>query len=131
MKKTIFVLASLAVLVACGGGGEKTKDGETKKEETTGTTDITQHPDYQKGLQIAANSDCATCHMINEKNIGPAWVDVANKYAGQDTAVAYLAKKIIEGGAGVWGETPMASHPTFTQADAEAVAKYVLLLKTK
>jgi cytochrome c len=130
MKKTILVMTSLAVLVACGGGGEKTKEGETKKEETT-TADITTHPDYQKGIDVVAKSDCMTCHLINEKNIGPAWVDVANKYAGQDTAVAYLAKKIIDGGAGVWGEVPMAPHPAFTQADAEAVAKYVLLLKSK
>ena len=130
MKKTIIVLASLAVLVACGGGGD-TKDGETKKDETATTKDITADPDYQKGLDVVSKSDCMTCHLINEKNIGPAWVDVANKYAGQDTAVAYLAKKIIDGGAGVWGEVPMAPHPTFTQAEAEAVAKYVLLLKTK
>ena len=92
MKKTIIVLASLAVLVACGGGGD-TKDGETKKDETATTKDITADPDYQKGLEVVSKSDCMTCHLINEKNIGPAWVDVANKYAGQDTAVAYLAKK--------------------------------------
>jgi len=124
-------MTSLAVLVACGGGGDKEKKEETKKEETTATTDITANPDYQKGLEVVSKSDCMTCHLINEKNIGPAWVDVANKYAGQDTAVRYLAKKIIDGGAGVWGEVPMAAHPTFSQADAEAVAKYVLLLKNK
>ena len=133
MKKPILLLMVIAVLAACGGGDEKnddSKSADTKKTETA-ATDITTHPDYQKGIAIVANSDCATCHMIEEKNVGPAWRDVANKYAGQDTAVRYLAKKIIEGGAGVWGTTPMAAHPTFTQEDAEAVAKYVLLLKNK
>lgn len=127
MKKSFIVLAALAVLTACGGGGEKKE--ETKKEEPTKTEDLSSNPDYQKGLEIASKSDCFTCHKIDEKNIGPAWRDVANKYAGSDTAIAYLSKKIIDGGAGVWGEVPMAAHPTFTQADAEAVAKYVLLLK--
>ena len=132
MKKSLLLLMVIAVLAACGGGGEKKgeKDADTKKSETA-ATDITTHPDYQKGIAIVANSDCATCHMIEEKNVGPAWRDVANKYAGQDTAVKYLAKKIIEGGSGVWGTTPMAAHPTFTQEDAETVARYVLLLKNK
>ena len=131
MKKTILVMASLAMLVACGGGGEKTTESETKKEEAPAKADITADPNYQKGVEIVAKSDCATCHHINDKLIGPAWAVVADKYAGQDTAVAYLAKKIKEGGSGVWGDVPMASHPLFTQEEAETVAKYVLLLKTK
>lgn len=131
MKKTILLLAVLAVLVACGGDDKKENSTSNSTKTETATTDITTHPDYQKGIAIVAKSDCMTCHKIDEKNIGPAWREVANKYAGQDTAVAYLAKKIIDGGSGVWGTVPMAAHPTFTQADAEAVAKYVLLLKNK
>jgi|SRR6188474_3599266 cytochrome c len=126
MKKTVYMIAMLGVLAACGGGEKKE---ETKKEETPAANDITSNPDYQKGVDIVAKSDCFTCHKIDEKNIGPAWRDVANKYAGQDTAVKYLAAKIIAGGAGVWGQVPMAAHPTFTQEEAESVAKYVLLLK--
>ena len=69
--------------------------------------------------------------MIEEKNVGPAWRDVANKYADSANAVAYLSHKIINGGSGVWGQVPMAAHPTMPQEDAEALAKYVLLLKNK
>ena len=127
MKKAFIMIAALGILAACGGGGEKKE--ETKKEETPAVTDNSSNPDYQKGIEIVGKSDCMTCHKIDEKNIGPAWRDVANKYAGQDTAVKYLAHKIITGGAGVWGEVPMAAHPTFTQEEAETVAKYVLLLK--
>ena len=120
MKKTIFMITMLAVFAACGGGG---------KEEKPKVVDVTENPDYIKGVEIVSKSDCFTCHKIDEKNIGPAWRDVAAKYTGQDTAVKYLAAKIIAGGAGVWGQVPMAAHPTFTQEEAETVAKYVLLLK--
>ena len=122
MKKTFLIIASLVVLAACGGGG-----GEKKPK----VVDITEDPDYKKGVEIVSNSDCFTCHKIDEKNIGPAWRDVANKYADSANAVPYLAAKIIAGGSGVWGQVPMAAHPTFTQEQAETVAKYVLLLKNK
>ena len=126
MKKTFVTMVILAALAACGGGEKK---DETTKVETPKTEDMSSNPDYVKGLEIVGKSDCLTCHKIDEKNIGPAWRDVANRYADSANAIAYLSKKIIEGGSGVWGEVPMAAHPTFTQADAEAVAKYVLLLK--
>ena len=120
MKKTFIMIATLGILAACGGGG---------KEEKPKVVDITETPEYKKGVEIVSKSDCFTCHKIEEKNVGPAWRDVAAKYGGQDTAVKYLAAKIIAGGSGVWGQVPMAAHPTFSQDDAEAVAKYVLLLK--
>lgn len=126
MKKTLLIIAVLGILYACGGSGEKKAEAEPTVAKTE---DLSSNPDYQKGLEITAKSDCFTCHKIDEKNIGPAWRDVANKYAGQDTAIKYLAHKIIVGGSGVWGEVPMAPHPTFSQEDAETVAKYVLLLK--
>ena len=121
MKKTVFMIMVVAVLTSCGGGG--------KTEEKPKVVDITEDPVYKKGVEITSGSDCFTCHRIDEKNIGPAWRDVAAKYAGQDTAVKYLAAKIIAGGSGVWGQTPMAAHPTFSQEEAETVAKYVLMLK--
>jgi len=121
MKKTVFMIMVVAALTSCGGGG--------KTEEKPKVVDITEDPVYQKGVEIVANSDCKTCHMIDEKNVGPAWRDVANKYADSANAVAYLSHKIINGGSGVWGQVPMAAHPTMSQEDAEALAKYVLLLK--
>jgi cytochrome c len=121
MKKTVFMIMIVAVLTSCGGGNST--------EEKPKVVDITEDPVYKKGVEIVGASDCFTCHKIDEKNIGPAWRDVAAKYAGQDTAVKYLANKIINGGSGVWGQVPMAAHPTFTQEDAETVAKYVLMLK--
>lgn len=125
--------AALVALSACGGGekkDEKTSTTTEQKAEST-TDDLSNNPVYQKAIAIIANSDCRTCHLIEEKNIGPAWRDVANKYAGMDTAVKYLAHKIIKGGAGVWGQVPMAPHENMSQEDAETLAQYVLLLKNK
>jgi len=118
-------IASMMLAIACGSSNE------TKQDVTASTTtvDLSSNPDYQKGLELVSKSDCLTCHKIEEKLTGPAYKEIAQKYAGSDTAVAYLSKKIISGGSGVWGTIPMTPHPQISQADAEAMAKYVLLLK--
>lgn len=131
MKK-YFVSAALVVLIAaCGGGSSETPAGDTATAAATepAVADITTNPDYTAGLALIGKSDCLTCHKVTEKLIGPAYKEVAVKYAGVDTAVAYLSKKIIEGGSGVWGTVPMTAHPQVSQADAEQMVKYVLLLK--
>ena len=63
------------------------------------------------------------------KLIGPAYKDVAAKYENTEPNRKMLAEKIIKGGQGVWGEIPMAPHADLTQAQAEAMAMYVLSLK--
>jgi len=128
VKKTFITLSVLIILAACGGGSDKKTESEATPAPAK-TEDLSSNPDYQKGLELTAKSDCFTCHKIDEKNIGPAWRDVANKYAGSDTAVNYLAHKIMRGGSGVWGEVPMAAHPNMTEEEAKIAARYVLLLK--
>jgi cytochrome c len=70
---------------------------------------------------------------VDQVITGPTYRDVANKYANNtsDTVVPYLAGKIITGGNGVWGEAFMTPHAGLSQADAEAMVKYILLLKNK
>ena len=136
MKK-YFVSAALIVLIAaCGGGSssDATKDSAastTTEPAAAATDDITANPDYKAGLALIAKSNCLTCHKVSEKLIGPAYDSVAIRYAGMDTAVTHLAKKIIAGGSGVWGTVPMTPHPELSQADAEQMVKYILLLKNQ
>lgn len=129
MKKIFFLITTTAILISCGGGDKKETPAEEKKPEVSTGTDM-NNPVYAKGVQLVGASDCATCHRIDEKNAGPAWRDVANKYPDNDSTIHYLANKIIAGGSGVWGEVPMAAHSTMPIDDAKALAKYVMLLKT-
>ena len=129
MKKFFLPILSFSLLIACNSGGSKEEKQTDKKETSTEVADLSANPDYQKGLGILAKNDCLTCHKVDEMMTGPAYRDVANKYAGMDTAVSYLAKKIISGGSGVWGNVMMTPHPGVSQDDAEAMAKYILLLK--
>jgi cytochrome c len=129
MKRIFITAIVLATFVACNsdsGSKETTATTETKPAETS----ITDNPDYAAGLELIAKSDCLTCHKVDEKLTGPSYRDVANKYASQAPAIIpTLAEKIIKGGTGVWGEVPMLPHASLSQADAETMVKYILLLK--
>lgn len=85
---------------------------------------------FAGGKKLIEASDCKGCHSISKKSIGPAYVDVAKKYKGDNSAVERLTKKVIAGGAGVWGETPMSAHPQLSTADAADMVKYVLSLSS-
>lgn len=80
-------------------------------------------------LQLAQKYSCTACHAVDKKIVGPAYKDVAKKYAGQKGAEAMLMAKIKNGGSGVWGPVPMTPHPSIPDADLRALAKWVLSLK--
>lgn len=81
-----------------------------------------------KGKALMDKSDCNACHSVDNKIVGPAFKEIAQKYKGDKTAVAKLSEKIIQGGAGNWGEIPMSPHPQISQADAGEMVKYILSL---
>jgi cytochrome c len=130
MKKVLFIVTTAVIVIACGGGStEASKDaGATAVAATSGNA-LSDNPDYQKGLALVAGSDCLTCHKTSEKNIGPAYKEVAAKYENTEENVQMLAGKIIKGGSGNWGAIPMTPHPQLKQEDVEQMVKYILLLK--
>lgn len=129
MKKVLGTMAAVILLAACGGSDTKKTEETAAAPAATASNDLSANPDYSKGLALVAGSDCLTCHKTSEKNIGPAYKDVAAKYENTEENVKMLATKVIKGGSGVWGAVPMTPHPQISQEDAEAMIKYVLLLK--
>jgi cytochrome c len=81
-----------------------------------------------RGRRLIEANDCLSCHQFNVKAVGPAYVDVAKKYHGDNSAVAHLVKKIREGGSGVWGTATMPAHPNLTEAQTSSIVTYILSL---
>ena len=50
-----------------------------------------------------SKNSCTACHAVDAKIVGPAFHDVAKKYAGRTDAVDYLVGKIRSGGTGAVG----------------------------
>ena len=79
--------------------------------------------------QLANKKNCLACHQVDKKLVGPAYKDVAAKYAGDKDAADRLAQKIMKGGSGVWGPVPMPANPQVSEAEAKQLAAWVLLQK--
>lgn len=81
---------------------------------------------------LAKSKNCMACHAVDKKLVGPAYKDVAKKYAGDAKAVDALASKIIKGsevGKGNWGAVPMPPNPQVSEAEAKKLAAWVLSIK--
>lgn len=75
---------------------------------------------------LAQKNACLACHATDKKLVGPAFQDVAKKYASQSDAQAYLVKSIKAGGSGKWGPVPMPAQAALSDADASALAAWIL-----
>lgn len=75
---------------------------------------------------LAQKNACMACHTVDKKLVGPAFKEIAKKYAGQADAQAQLAKSIKAGGAGKWGPIPMPAQAALSEADAGTLAAWIL-----
>ncbi|WP_203422217.1 c-type cytochrome [Acidovorax sp. ST3] len=80
-------------------------------------------------MELAQKNACMTCHAVDKKLVGPAYADVAKKYAGQKDAEATLVASIKKGGSGKWGAIPMPAQAALSEADAKTLAKWILSSK--
>ena len=78
---------------------------------------------------LAKAKNCLACHTVDKKLVGPAYKEVAAKYAGQADAVATLAAKVQKGGVGVWGQVPMPPNPQVSAEEAKTLVEWVLSQK--
>ena len=80
-------------------------------------------------LDLAKKDGCLACHALDKKLVGPSWIEVGKKYAGDAGAEAKLIAKVKKGGSGVWGTVPMPPNVTVKDADIKKLVQYVLSLK--
>ncbi len=85
--------------------------------------------DPAAAMALAQKNACLSCHGVDKKIVGPAYKDVAKKYAGDKGAKAHLVAKVKAGGKGVWGQIPMPPNPQVSNEDAEKIVSWILTLK--
>ena len=78
---------------------------------------------------LAQANHCLSCHAMDKKVVGPAFRDVARKYAGDTQAPQRLAAKVIAGGNGSWGVVYMPANKQISPAQARLLVDWILALK--
>ncbi|AXF13117.1 c-type cytochrome [Paraburkholderia caledonica] len=82
--------------------------------------------DMPSGQRVANANACMGCHAVDRKLVGPSFQQIAGRYKGDAQAPAKLARKVKDGGSGVWGMIPMPAHQSMSDADIRAVVDWVL-----
>ncbi|HEY8023070.1 MAG TPA: c-type cytochrome [Burkholderiaceae bacterium] len=80
-------------------------------------------------MDLAKAKNCLSCHAVATKVVGPAYKDVAAKYAGQKDAEDKLVQKVLKGTSGTWGAIPMPANAQVNEAEAHVLVKWVLSQK--
>jgi cytochrome c len=79
-------------------------------------------------VELATKSGCLACHAVDHAVLGPAYRDVAKKYAGQKDAEALLIQSVRKGVKGKYGgplpEMPAQTNPS--DADVKALVQWIL-----
>lgn len=80
-------------------------------------------------LALAQSRNCMSCHAVDKKVVGPAFKEVAARYANDKGAADRLAAKIQKGGGGSWGAVAMPANSQVSPEEAKKLATWVLSLK--
>jgi cytochrome c len=77
---------------------------------------------------LIAQGSCRACHLVDGKLVGPSFTQIAAKYRGDAAAPDRLAKKIVTGGNGSWGEVSMPPNARISENEAASILQYILSL---
>jgi cytochrome c len=86
-------------------------------------------PIASANLDLAKAKNCTACHAVDKKVLGPAFAEIATKYAADKAGTGKLAEKIIKGSVGAWGQIPMPPNANVSAAEADALVKWIMSTK--
>lgn len=79
-----------------------------------------------EGVAQISQSNCMGCHDFSASSAGPSFAAIGKRYTGRAGAAAMLAAHIINGSKGAWGAASMPPHPDMSEAQARAIAEWII-----
>lgn len=134
-SKVCFV--ALGLLVACTLESQQSNVSMPRSkleaiERLVGEIDVTPTAlELDRGRVLMSYSGCFACHKESDRKRGPALSDIAARYPMNSAYIDVLAKRIIHGARGAWGNAVMLPHPNLPAEDAKTMVRYILSLHGK
>ena len=75
------------------------------------------------------NSDCFTCHEMDNNNVGPSFQNIADRYPNDHPTKQQLIQKVKDGSTGAWGNSVMNPHPQLGDNEVKTMLDYIFSLK--
>lgn len=85
-------------------------------------------PDVDEVWTKMETMGCPSCHAAEARTVGPALMDIAERYDADPDTVDRLATKVRLGGGGVWGDAVMPANESLERGEAEQLVMYILAL---
>ncbi len=90
---------------------------------------VEDEENVEPGLAMMRQGDCFNCHSVSQKIVGPALLDIANKYRGQAGALDASVQRVIKGSSGIWSPAPMLAHEQLTADQVQIMVRWVYSLE--
>ncbi|MFN9462197.1 MAG: PQQ-dependent sugar dehydrogenase [Planctomycetota bacterium] len=90
-----------------------------------GGSSVVNEESLPVGLKLMRSSDCFNCHALDRAIVGPSFLDIANKYRGQDAAMEASIDRVLKGSTGVWGKVAMLPHGQHTREQVTQMVAWV------
>ncbi|MEX0884431.1 MAG: PQQ-dependent sugar dehydrogenase, partial [Cyclobacteriaceae bacterium] len=81
---------------------------------------------HVQAQSLMQQHNCMTCHQMENKLVGPSYLEVAQRYATNKNGTDILFTSIMEGASGKWGESIMPPHPTLASEATHQIIDYIL-----
>lgn len=85
-------------------------------------------PAQEAGEALLDEYGCYSCHAFDQRSMGPSLLDIAQRYAASPEIAPELARRIMEGTTGAWGNEMMGPNLDLSAAEAEELVNYILSL---
>ena len=120
-------VSMIGVYLAVTYGSAHTNDADVQAASSPTASQPPAAPAAKSdAMALLQNNACLSCHAIDHKVVGPAYHDVAAKYAKDPQALAKVTSSIQHGGAGKWGDIPMPPFAQLSPDDLQTLTTFIL-----
>ncbi|HJD44445.1 MAG TPA: c-type cytochrome [Candidatus Paenalcaligenes intestinipullorum] len=82
--------------------------------------------DFAKVNEALQKNNCLACHAVDNKLVGPSYVEVAEANKGDPANAEKLRNAIKNGIGGVWGPIPMPPNPQVSDDDLTLIVDWLM-----